>query len=166
MICPRDSIVLKTNSVESKSWLLYWEPFPNALALDLSMNWTVLASLMDRFSRWWPRAGTVAFLLDVSGALDTADREVLGLAGVKSFIFYHLHPDFMEGHMRWNWVITYLLWKLTCMDWPDFGPLVPLCAWGAWRWTWGLWDASRLGATQPQLFPLSDVRLAEQHTSS
>ena len=47
------------------------------------MNWTVLASLMDRFSRWWSQSGPVAFLLDVSAALDTADREVLERAGVE-----------------------------------------------------------------------------------
>ena len=60
---------------------------PDALVLDLSLNWTVLALLMDRFSRWWPRSGPVAFLLDVSGALDTADREVLELAGVTGSFF-------------------------------------------------------------------------------
>lgn len=51
----------------------------------------------------------MAFPLDVSGALDTDDREVLEPAGVNWFIFHCLHPDFMEGHMRWNRVITYLL---------------------------------------------------------
>ena len=64
------------------------------------MNWTVLASLMDRFSRWWSQSGPVAFLLDVSAALDTADREVLELAGVKVFIFHCFHPDFGERHRR------------------------------------------------------------------
>lgn len=64
----------------------------------------MLASLIE-----WPWSGTMAFLLDVSGSLDTDDREVLEPAGVNWFIFHCLHPDFMEGHMRWTRVITYLL---------------------------------------------------------
>lgn len=71
----------------------------------------------------------MAFLLDVSGSLDTDDREVLEPPGVNWFIFHCLHPDFMKGHMRWNRVITYLLWKLTCMDLPR---IWPCCA--TWCW--------------------------------
>lgn len=66
----------------------------------------MLASLINRFFLLVPRSVTVAFLLDVSGALGTGDREVLEPAGVNWSIFHCVHPDFMEGHMRQNRVIT------------------------------------------------------------
>lgn len=65
----------------------YCKLSPNTLVLDLSLNWTVLALLMDRFACWWPWSGPMAFLLDVSGALDTADREVWELAGLTGSFF-------------------------------------------------------------------------------
>lgn len=42
---------------------------------------------MDRFACRWPWSGPTAFLLDVSGALDTADREVWELAGLTGSFF-------------------------------------------------------------------------------
>ncbi|KAI4573477.1 hypothetical protein MJT46_004717 [Ovis ammon polii x Ovis aries] len=63
---------------QSMSQIFTFEDSPSyseAKASDLSLNWTVLALLMDRFACRWPWSGPTAFLLDVSGALDTADRE-------------------------------------------------------------------------------------------
>ena len=90
--CLRDGVVLETNSVESKRFYrmcygTYCRLSPNALVLDLSLNRTVLALLMDRFSCSWPWLGATAFLLDVSGAPDTADREVWEPAGLTGSFF-------------------------------------------------------------------------------
>lgn len=62
---------------------------------------SVLASLIDRFVLMVDLASHYGISVRCIRSPDTADREVLELAGVNWFIFHCLHPDFMEGHVRW-----------------------------------------------------------------